>query len=118
MKKIILISSIWLISIITSIIWTYENPERIEVVKNYFKKNKNIKIDTKKINEKIIIANSFSINLNKIISLSEKTAFVTHPNNKEFNPENLVVYSQNGFILKKLQSKKLNLPSTFTLQRN
>ena len=65
MKKIILISSIWLISIITSIIWTYENPERIEVVKNYFKKNKNIKIDTKKINEKIIIANSFSINLNK-----------------------------------------------------
>ena len=64
MKKIILISSIWLISIITSIIWTYENPERIEVVKNYFKKNKNIKIDNKKINEKIIIANSFSINLN------------------------------------------------------
>ena len=39
MKKLFFIT-IWLISIIISIIWSYENPEKIESLKDKFKKNK------------------------------------------------------------------------------
>ncbi len=118
MKKKTIFFSIWLISIFASIIWTHENPENIEFFKNYIKKNKNIQTEVIQSEEKKIIANSFLINLTKELSLSEKTAFLVHPNNSKFDPEKLVVYSQNGFVLKKLESTKINLPNTFTLQRN
>ena len=39
MKKLFFII-IWLFSIIISIIWSYENPEKIENLKDKFKKNK------------------------------------------------------------------------------
>tara|TARA_B100002052_G_scaffold144664_1_gene132241 strand:+ start:1400 stop:2638 length:1239 start_codon:yes stop_codon:yes gene_type:complete len=119
MKKFLSISFIWITSLILTTIWTYENPENIELLKNYFKKNKKIEFNIELIDEEKIVANSFSLNLSKVLSLSEKTAFIIHPKQKlKFQPEELIIYSQNGFILKKLNSQKIELPKTFTLQRN
>ena len=39
MKKLFFIT-IWIFSIIISIIWSYENPDKIESLKDSFKKNK------------------------------------------------------------------------------
>ena len=58
MKKIIF-AIFWLLSILISVIWSYENPEKIEILKNNFKKNKSPQIkniDTKKLE---FTANSF-----------------------------------------------------------
>ena len=52
MKRIAIIVSLWLISLIFVIIWTYENPENIEYLKNYIKKNKEIKAEKIDPNEK------------------------------------------------------------------
>ena len=79
MKKTAIIFSLWLISLIFVTIWTYENPENIEYLKNYFKKNEEIKAQKIDPNEEKIIANSFLIKLSKIVSLSEKTACISAP---------------------------------------
>ena len=119
MKRITIISLLWIISLLFAIIWSYENPENIEYFKNYIKKNKEIKAEKVDSVDEKIIANSFLVKLSQIISLSEKTAFVVYPDKKlEFDPKNLIIYSQNGFIMKNLKSEKLNLPKEFTLQRN
>ena len=119
MKRIAIISLLWIISLLFAIIWSYENPENIEYFKNYIKKNKEIKAEKVDSVDEKIIANSFLVKLSQIISLSEKTAFVVYPDKKlEFDPKNLIIYSQNGFIMKNLKSEKLNLPKEFTLQRN
>ena len=119
MKRIAIISLLWIISLLLALIWSYENPENIEYFKNYIKKNKEIKAEKVDSVDEKIIANSFLVKLSQIISLSEKTAFVVYPDKKlEFDPKNLIIYSQNGFIMKNLKSEKLNLPREFTLQRN
>ena len=61
-KKNFLILIIWILSIIASILWTFENPEKIEKIKSYFKKKKII--ESKIINETIteVTANSFNVN--------------------------------------------------------
>ena len=79
MKRIAIIVSLWLISLIFVTIWTYENPENIEYLKNYIKKNKEIKAEKIDPNEEKIVANSFLVKLSKIVSLSEKTAFIFYP---------------------------------------
>ena len=44
MKKFIFII-LWVVSLIISIIWTYEHPEKIESLKDSFKKNKSPEIE-------------------------------------------------------------------------
>ena len=99
-------------------IFGYENPEKIERVKSFFKKKISPAIEIDQDEFKEVTANSFSINLKKIISLSEKTAFVIHATNSKFNKSSLKIYTQNGFEIENLKPKKLNLPKNFTLQRN
>ena len=119
MKRITIIFSLWIISLLFAVIWSYENPESIEYFKNYIKKNKEITAEKVDSEEEKIIANSFLVKLSKIISLSEKTAFVVYLDKKlKFDPKNLIIYSQNGVVMKNLKSEKLNLPREFTLQRN
>ena len=60
MKKLFFIT-IWSISIIISIIWSYENPEKIESLKDKFKKNKSPIIENINSEKKIYIANSFEV---------------------------------------------------------
>ena len=101
-----------------SILWTFENPEKIEKVKSYFKK-KNIteaKISNEPLKE--VTANSFNVNFNEVLEINNKTAFVIHKNGKKFNIQDLEIYTQSGTFIKNLKSKRIKLPDHFTLQRN
>ena len=66
MKKIAIIT-FWIFSIIVSIIWSYENPEKIESLKDSFKKNKSPEAKNIESEKKIFVANSFEIHTKKII---------------------------------------------------
>ena len=100
-------------------IYTYEHPEKIEIIKSFFyeKKEPEIKYVNKEI--KKISANSFNVEFSKIISISEKTAFIVYDENiSNFDEKKLKIYTQNGYLINKGISKKLNLPKEFTTQRN
>ncbi|MDC0544887.1 PQQ-dependent sugar dehydrogenase [Pelagibacteraceae bacterium] len=119
MKKInFLILIIWILSIIVSILWTFENPEKIEKIKSYFNKKKIT--ETKVVNESLteVIANSFHVNFNKVLEINDKTAFVIHKRGKNFNTRDLEIYTQSGTLIKNLKSYRIRLPDHFTLQRN
>ena len=109
-KKVIknlLLLILWIITIIFTSVWVYENPEPIEILKNYLKKNK------------IVKANSFNIKIDKIISLSKKTAFILYEKNfSEFNPSLMKIFTHDGYIIENSKSQKLNLPNSFTMRKN
>ena len=115
--KNFLIILLWLFSIVFSIIWTYENPEKIEKIKSNFKKDQLSKVKKVDDNSKEIVANSFNLEIKKVLDLKEKTAFIIN-NSSKFDLKNLEIYTQNGNIIKNLKPKKLDLPDYFTLQRN
>ena len=118
MKNIFLLS-LWIFSVIFSIIWTFENPEKIEKIKNNFKKNKKINVEEVVENKKYFTANSFDVELSKVLSLDTKTAFLIYPDKKKkFDLSNLTIFTQSGFIINNEKISKLNLPDNFTLQRN
>ena len=118
MKKFLSIVFFWIITIFLSIIWTYENPEKIEKVKNIFKKNEIVVIEKIETDSKLFISNSFNLLVSKEILLKNKTAFITHPLNEEFDPKKLNIYTQNGFKISNFTNQKLKLPDNFTLERN
>ena len=111
--------SIWFLTLIFASFWGYENPEKIESIKSYFKKKIPPQVSSETTDVIKVVANSFSVELSKIISLSGKTAFVVLDENFSKFDETLVkIYMQNGYVIEGLKPKKLNLPSSFTLQRN
>ena len=111
--------SIWLLTLALASFWGYENPEKIESIKSYFKKKIPPQVSIGKTDVKEVIANSFSVEISKIISLSGKTAFVVMDKNfSKFDESLIKIYTQNGYVVERFNSKKLNLPSSFTLQRN
>jgi len=119
MKNYFLLIFFWLISLFGVSYYTYENPERVEVIKDYLKKQKKpeVKIDQKEIYR--VPGNSFIVEFSKKISLSKKTAFIYHDDDKSnFDIKFLKVYYQNGYIAKNKQLKKANLPKTFTTTKN
>ena len=66
MKKFLLLL-IWFATIVYAVIWTFENPEKVEKIKNEFKKNE--KVETKVVsgNSKNISANSFTVKLTQVL---------------------------------------------------
>ena len=60
MNKLIIIS-FWFLSVVGSIIWSYENPEKIESLKDYFKKNQNPEINIAEETSEKFIANAFDV---------------------------------------------------------
>ena len=119
MKVKFFVLFLWTVTIIFSILWTFENPEKIEKIKGEFKKNKKVETKVLTVKGKNITANSFSVNLSQVLENNSKTAFVTYPNNiQKFDPLNLTIFTQTGQKKEKNESKKINLPDTFTLQRN
>ena len=55
----------------------------------------------------------------QVLENNSKTAFVTYPSNiQKFDPLNLTIFTQTGLEINKNESKKINLPNYFTLQRN
>ena len=122
MKKIITINTIillWIITIALAIIWSYENPEKVENLKSFYKKQKIPLVEASDTIAVKKIANSFTVNLSQIASLSQKTAFIIYEDEKnKFDPNKLEIFTQNGYFIKNLTPTKLNLPKNFTLQRN
>ena len=109
----------WFFSIVFTIIWTYENPEKIEKIKSSFKKEQALKVNISDENSIKIIANSFEINIKKVLDFKDKTAFVAYNNSTgNFDIKKLEIYTQSGNLIKNLKSEKLNLQGYFTLQRN
>jgi len=118
MKKFFILF-LWLATIIYAVIWTFENPEKIEKIKGEFKKNEKVETKVLTVGSKNITANSFTVNLLQVLEINSKTAFVTYPSNiKKFDPINLTIFTQTGQKINKNESKKINLPNHFTLQRN
>ena len=117
MKKLFFF--LWFVSIIFAVVWTFENPEKIEKIKSEFKKNK--KVETQLVTSEgiNITANSFTVKLSQVLENNTKTAFVTYPSNiKKFDRLNLTIFTQTGMKIQRNDSKKINLPDYFTLQRN
>ncbi len=118
MKKYFIIF-LWFVTMIYAVIWTFENPEKIEKIKGKFKKNEKVVTKVAAAGSKNITANSFTVNLSQVLENSSKTAFVTYPNNiQKFDPLNLTIFTQTGLKIKRNKSEKINLPNYFTLQRN
>ena len=118
MKKFLFIL-IWFFSLIIVSLYTYEHPESIERIKHYIILNKEPDVKLEKGDIQKVLANSFSVEFSKVISLSEKTAFIVHDEKiLKFNKNDLKIYTQNGYLIKNLKSEKLNLPNVFTTQRN
>ena len=114
----------WFCSLLTVSIYTYEHPEKIEEIKNIYKKNEKPNVEmqsTTKIETIQFTANSYNLNVQKILSIEHKTSFVTYLDphkNSKFNKDNLILFTQNGFKINKTISEKLNLPNYFTLEKN
>jgi len=118
MKKFLFFLT-WFISLIIVSIYTYEHPETFERIKQYAKFDKAPDVKSEKSQIQKVVANSFSVEFSKTISLSEKTTFIVHDEkNLKFNKNDLKIYTQNGYLVKNLKSEKLNLPVAFTTQRN
>jgi hypothetical protein len=118
-KSFLSLFLLWLITIIISVIWSFENPEKVEKIKSNFKKQEKTKVFKVEGVSKDIIANSFNVQVSQVLELEDKTAFVIHPNlKKQFNLSELKIYTQKGFLIQNLKSEKLNLPKYFSLQRN
>ena len=122
MKKILFL--FWLISLLVATIYTYENPEKIDSVKKYFKNKKapslGISENQGKISEKIE-ANAFNVIFSKIISFPDeyRTAFVIYDDlNNNFNKEKIKIYSQNGYKFFNTKYKRIPLPNVFTTDLN
>ena len=119
MKKLSLIL-IWLLSLIAISIYVNENPEKIEIVKNYFIKDKKPELlldDGSEIQKQP--SNSFMIEFQRVVSLSKKTAFIVHDENiQDFDKNSLKIYTQNGYVSNNSSFEKLNLPKVFTTAKN
>ena len=119
MKKLLFIL-IWLLSLIIISIYVNENPEKIEIIKKYFNKDKTPELildDGAEIQRQP--SNSFIIEFQKVVSLSEKTAFIVHDERiQDFDKNSLKIYTQNGYVANNLNFEKLNLPKAFTTEKN
>ena len=118
-KKIIFLLT-YLITLLIVIVWTYENSDKVDSLKNKLKKyqKKDYSLILEK-NENIFIieANSFNIKTTKVISLEDKTAFVLNRSkNKQFNINNVEIYFQNGYFFSNQSTKRLTLNKNFTLE--
>jgi hypothetical protein len=119
MGKKILIILIWFLSLVIISIYTYENPDKIEVIKNYFSKAKKHEIKFSGTPIIIMSGNSFIVGVSKEFSFTERTAFLIHDENVlNFDANLLKIYTQDGYLLENYKATKLNLPDTFTTLKN
>jgi hypothetical protein len=119
MKTFLSLFFFWIFTILLSMVWTFENPDRIEKIKSEFKKDKEIEVSKVDNNSRNITGNAFTVEVSQVLKIEDKTAFVIHPGKeKNFDTSNLEIFTQRGFIINNFNLKKLKLPNYFTLQRN
>ena len=118
-KRFIIIFILWLLTVLSTAIWTFENPEKIEKIKSFFKKKQVVEIEVSENETQSFVANSFNVEIKKVLELKDKTAFVIYNQyNDVFDEKKLEIYTQTGTLIQNLKSTKINLPKHFTLQRN
>ena len=118
-KRFIIIIIFWLLTLLLTAIWTFENPEKIEKIKSFFKKKQEVNVETVESGVQKFLANSFTVEAKEILKLNDKTAFVIYNEfNDVFDRKKIEIYTQSGTLIKNLKSEKINLPNHFTLQRN
>jgi len=119
MKKFVILLAVITLSLLLGAIWGYSNPEKIEIFKSFFKQKTKPVITSVSDNIKTVRANSFSVSISEIVTISQKTAFVIYDENHSiFDKKKLKIYTQNGYLIENFESTKINLPKSFTMQRN
>ena len=119
MGKKILIILFWFLSLVIISIYTYENPDKFELIKTYFSKDE--KQEIKFVGSPILTmpGNSFIVGVSKEFAFTERTAFLIHDENVlNFDANLLKIYTQDGHLLENYKTTKLNLPDTFTTLKN
>ena len=100
----ILIVLLWLVSILFTIVWTFENPEKIEKIKSNFKKNQLSDVSLVDEDATNFQANSFNLEVKKMLSIEGKTAFIINQEDN-FDIKNLEIFTQTGNLIKNLKPK-------------
>ena len=109
---------------LASIIWAYENPDKITEFKDKLKiytpehefiEEKNNLNN----NEEVFKSNHFELNVTKIASISSKTTFLLNNSiDKKFDINDVSIFTQEGFDLKKNDALKLKINKNFTSDFN
>ena len=119
MGKKILIILIWFLSLVIICIYTYQNPDKFELIKNYFSKTEKREIKFSGTPILTMPGNSFIVGVSKEFSFTERTAFLIHDENVlNLDANFLKIYTQDGHLLENYKTTKLNLPDTFTTLKN
>tara|TARA_S200000501_G_C20768356_1_gene719386 strand:+ start:57 stop:1277 length:1221 start_codon:yes stop_codon:yes gene_type:complete len=107
-KNLILIFIfIWFFSIIFTAYYVHKNFERIQILKNSLN------------NVNYVNANAYSVNIIRVLKLNKKTAYILNNNTSgNFNTNDLEIFTQDGYLIKNGNEKKLNTPDNFTLENN
>ena len=104
-KKFLAIFTLWLLTILFTAIWTFENPEKIEKIKSFFKKKQSVQVEAVEDEGQKFIANSFSVEVKKVLEFNDKTAFVIYDEfNDVFDQKKLEIYTQTGKLIQNLQT--------------
>ena len=100
-KRLIIIIIFWLLTLLSTAIWTFENPEKIEKIKSFFKKKQKVNIENVESEVQKFIANSFTVEAKEILRLNDKTAFVIYNElNDVFDEKKIEIYTQSGTLIK------------------
>ena len=111
MRKFIFIL-IWLVSLIIASIFTYENPEVIDIIKKSFEKRLPSKIKFEQGPSNRSAGNSFIVEFSQEVSFLKRTAFIIHDKNVlNFNENSLKIYYQSGYLFENSKLEKINLPN-------
>ena len=112
---------VFLIIILFSMLWAYENKDKIDSLKGKLKKFKKQSYSVEKSVEETINveANAFNIEIIKLFDLKDKTSFILYETNEtRFNLNDIKVYLQNGYVVSKDKSEQLKLNNNYTLEFN
>ena len=109
----------WIISILLTTIYVYENPEKIDYIKDFFKGEEEELVESKV--SEVIEANSFNLKFEQVYEFQDafKTAFVIYDNKSdEFDFKKLLIYFQDSQFFENNKYKFLNLTNEFTEDYN
>ena len=71
-KRFIIIIIFWLFTLLSTVIWTFENPEKIEKIKSFFKKKQEVNVETAGSGVQKFLANSFTVETKEILKFNDR----------------------------------------------
>lgn len=110
-----------IITIVSTMIWSYENDDVIYSIKTKLKKYKNFsKSSIMDKNAFNVEANAYSLTFSNILQFDNLSAYLLHDSdNKALDIKSIKIFSQNGYLITAdNKRKKLNLGKNFTSDYN